>query len=72
MLFGEEYNYVKCVPLFIYGVYIKMGTLSRGYFSTRQTIPAFNRRGDVAYVQQMKFIEGKRCWHKLELSALHS
>ena len=35
-----------------------MGTLSRGYFSTRQAIPVFNRLGDVAYVQQMKFIEG--------------
>ena len=48
-----------------------MGTLSWGYFSTRQTIPAFNRLGDVAYVQQMKFIEGNKCWYKLELSALH-
>ena len=48
-----------------------MSTLSRGYFSTRQTIPAFNRWGDATYVQQMKFIEGNRCWYKLELSALH-
>ena len=46
-----------------------MGTLSRGHFSTRQTIPAFNRLrgggggggGVVAYVQQMKFLEGNRC-----------
>ena len=27
--------------------------------------------GGAAYVQQMKFIEGNRCWYKLELSALH-
>ena len=27
--------------------------------------------GNVAYVQQMKFIEGNRCWYKLQLSALH-
>ena len=27
--------------------------------------------GDVAYVQQMKFIEGNRCWYKLQLPALH-
>ena len=44
------------VYLYIYGVYIWMGTFSWGYFSTRQTIPAFNRLGDVAYLQQMKFI----------------
>ena len=59
------------VYLYIYGVYIIMGTLSRGYFRTRQTIPVFNRLGNVAYVQQMKFIKGNRCRYKLDLSALH-